>query len=128
MSARPERRRPVKAGAIYGPLLFGVPLVVWGWLWLGMEWSPLVAWLVPLNAVTLLAYGLDKGLATRGWLRVPEAVLHVLTLVGGSLAAFLGMQLFRHKTRKGSFQLVFWILVVLQAGALGAWFILSREG
>ena len=52
--------------------------------------------------------------------RVPEMVLHILALAGGSLGAWLGMRLFRHKTVKGSFRLAFWLIVSLQV-LLVAW-------
>jgi uncharacterized membrane protein YsdA (DUF1294 family) len=45
---------------------------------------------------------------------VPETVLHGLALAGGTLGAYVGMHLFRHKTIKGSFRLVFWVIALLQ--------------
>ncbi len=39
--------------------------------------------------------------------------LHLLELLGGWPGAFLAQQVFRHKTRKLSFQLVFWGIVLL---------------
>jgi uncharacterized membrane protein YsdA (DUF1294 family) len=41
-------------------------------------------------------------------------VLHLLTALGGTLGSFAAMQIFRHKTRKKSFQLVFWAIVAVQ--------------
>jgi uncharacterized membrane protein YsdA (DUF1294 family) len=42
-------------------------------------------------------------------------VLHGLALAGGSLGCYAGMRAFRHKTIKGTFRIVFWVIVVLQA-------------
>ncbi len=53
---------------------------------------------------------------------MPEAVLHGMALAGGSLGAYTAMRLFRHKTIKGRFRLVFWSIVVLQL-AIIAWII-----
>jgi len=74
-------------------------------------------WLGCINLVTFAYYGYDKRQATReGW-RVPELVLHLFVVAGGSLGAFAAMRLFRHKTVKGSFRFVFWFIVVVQLGA-----------
>ena len=78
-----------------------------------------------VNAATLVLYAYDKAASRRAWRRVPERTLHLLALGGGSPAAFLGQQLFRHKTSKPRFQAVFWTIVVLQAAAVAAW---SRLG
>jgi uncharacterized membrane protein YsdA (DUF1294 family) len=74
----------------------------------------LAAWLVALNLTAFGYYGFDKRQARRGGRRVPEVVLHGLALAGGSAGAWLAMRLFRHKTVKGRFRLVFWLIVCLQ--------------
>jgi uncharacterized membrane protein YsdA (DUF1294 family) len=84
--------------------------------------APAYAWLVSANAITLLLYGYDKRQAVVGGSRVPELVLHVAALLGGSPGALLGQGLFRHKTQKLSFQMVFAAIVLLQTAALyGYW-------
>jgi uncharacterized membrane protein YsdA (DUF1294 family) len=80
----------------------------------------LAAWLLAVNLVTFAYYGYDKGRARSGSRRVPEAVLHALVLLGGTLGGYAGMRLFRHKTIKGSFRLFFWVIVLLQLGLLAA--------
>ena len=82
--------------------------------------KPLPAYLAALNLVALLLYGYDKIMATTGRFRVPEGVLHLVALAGGAPGALAGQKLFRHKTRKGRFQLVFWRIVALQL-ALIVW-------
>lgn len=90
----------------------------WGCLRAGAGgWA---AWFAAVNLATLLLYGWDKAASRAGWLRVPEIVLHVFALAGGTPAALAGMWLFRHKTVKRSFRLVFWLIVACQ-GALIAW-------
>jgi len=74
----------------------------------------LAAWLVSVNLVTFAYYGYDKSCARAASRRVPEAVLHGLAFAGGSLGAYAGMELFRHKTIKGSFRIFFWFIVVMQ--------------
>ena len=79
------------------------------------------AYLAAVNLSTFLAYGYDKAAAIGGRLRVPEVVLHVLALVGGSAGAWVGQRAFHHKTAKWSFQRAFWLIVVLQAVGVGLW-------
>ena len=77
-------------------------------------------WLVAINIVAFGAYGWDKRSAEAGGLRTPEIVLLGLVLVGGTVGAYLGMRRFRHKTKKPSFRVLFWLIVVLQV-ALACW-------
>lgn len=82
---------------------------------LRVEVSPLLAcWLASVNVVAFAYYGYDKARAKGTRSRVPEVVLHAIALAGGTLGAYLGMRVFRHKTIKGSFRIIFWIIAVLQ--------------
>lgn len=84
--------------------------------------APLHAGLIAMNAAALLLYGYDKRQAIVGGTRIPETVLHAVALLGGSPGALLGQGLFRHKTRKRRFRLVFAVIVLLQAGLIyGYW-------
>lgn len=74
--------------------------------------------LLCINFVTFVAYGCDKRAATRGSWRVPEAHLHALEFLGGWIGAFLGQKFFRHKTKKRSFQAMFWLMLPLQCAAI----------
>lgn len=74
--------------------------------------------LAGMNALTFALYGWDKRQARwKGW-RVPEMVLLVAGLLGGSPAAFVAQKWFRHKTRKQPFQMFFWIIIALQVYAV----------
>ena len=69
----------------------------------------LALWLVAINAVTFLVFGLDKWLAKRKenrpeTRRIPETVLFLLATLGGSIGALLGMRVWRHKTLHKSFR------------------------
>lgn len=82
-------------------------------LWLrGVSVIPLAAY----GGVSLLAFFLywsDKRKARADHWRTPENVLHAVELAGGWPGALLAQQVFRHKTRKVSFQLLFWIIVLM---------------
>lgn len=60
--------------------------------------------LLSLNMATFIAYGIDKYKAKHHQWRTPEATLLVLALLGGSIGATLGMQVFRHKTQHLKFK------------------------
>ncbi len=82
----------------------------------------ILAALAGVNAATFLMYGYDKAIAGGKRLRVPERVLHLLAILGGSPAAFAAQIFFRHKTRKASFQRRFWLILLLQAALIGGLF------
>ncbi|QKS81174.1 MULTISPECIES: DUF1294 domain-containing protein [Pseudomonas] len=88
---------------LFGSLLFGLRAV---------SWVPLVAYGV-VSVVAFLLYWSDKRKARTDAWRTPENVLHAVELAGGWPGALLAQQLFRHKTRKVSFQMVFWFIVML---------------
>lgn len=75
---------------------------------------------------TLIAYRLDKMAAKRSHSRTPEKTLHLLALIGGWPGAIIGQKLFRHKSKKLSFQVTFWATIILNCAAL-AW-LLSMDG
>ena len=56
-----------------------------------------------INVITFFVYGLDKLKAVNHWWRIPERVLLWLAAAGGSVGAYLGMIVFRHKTLKPLF-------------------------
>ncbi len=87
----------------------------------------LYAYLVGINAVTILLYGYDKRQAIVGGSRVPELILHLTALVGGSPGALLAQIVFRHKTRKFKFRAVFvGILAVQLLAAFAYWYFVLR--
>lgn len=74
----------------------------------------LVFQLVSINLVTVLAYYVDKRAARKGAWRVPEANLHTLEFLGGWPGALLAQKIFRHKTRKQSYQTSFMLVVAFE--------------
>lgn len=75
--------------------------------------QPVWAWIILINAITLLIYGADKFAARKSWQRVPEKTLLLYGLVGGWIGAIFAQQLFRHKTQKQPFKTWFMASVVL---------------
>ncbi len=64
------------------------------------------------SIVSLSVYGWDKYRAQRQQWRVTEATLHFFDLCGGWPGALIAQRLFRHKNRKLSFQVTFWLIVI----------------
>ena len=77
--------------------------------------STLAYYLIGINVLTFLLYGIDKWKAQKGKWRVPEETLIWLAIVGGSIGALLGMYLFRHKTKHRKFTLGIPIIILAQA-------------
>jgi uncharacterized membrane protein YsdA (DUF1294 family) len=66
-----------------------------------------------MSVFAFFAYRSDKRCAEAAAWRVPEATLHIISLIGGWPGAFLAQRVFRHKTSKLSFQFVFWCVVAI---------------
>lgn len=52
-----------------------------------------------MNIIGLLAMGIDKEKAKRKAWRIPEKALFLIAILGGSLGTWIGMYMFRHKTK-----------------------------
>ena len=61
-------------------------------------------YLIIINVVTFLVYGIDKALAKQGCWRISEATLLTLAVIGGCIGALLGMKVWRHKTLHKKFK------------------------
>ena len=61
-------------------------------------------YLAIINVATFLTFGIDKWKARQSKWRVREASLLLLAVLGGSLGAWLGMQVWRHKTLHNKFR------------------------
>jgi len=81
--------------------------------------APWIGYLAGINLAAVALYGYDKAVAGGSALRVPEAVLHGIAVLGGSPAAFLSQNLFRHKTVKQPFQRAFRLILAAQILLLG---------
>ena len=71
------------------------------------------------SLVAFLAYAFDKSAARNDQWRTQESTLHMFGLIGGWPGALAAQQLLRHKSKKQSFQIVFWITVIANCGTLG---------
>ena len=60
--------------------------------------SVLLYYLIAINIVTFFVYGIDKWKAKQCSWRISEATLLLLAVIGGSIGALSGMQIWHHKT------------------------------
>lgn len=77
-----------------------------------------VIYLLIINVVALIAYAVDKFKAQHNRWRIPEATLIIMAFLGGALGAFLGMYLFRHKTKHWKFRILVPLALVLWIAAI----------
>ena len=76
-----------------------------------------------VNLAAFLAMALDKHKARKGAFRIPEAVLFLFSVIGGSIGSLLGMFLFHHKTRKWKFRSGMPAILIIQIAVI-AWLVL----
>ena len=74
----------------------------------------LVVQFILINIFAFFAYWKDKRAAQKGEWRIPEKDLHWLEFLGGWSGALIAQKVFRHKTKKKSFQTIFWLVPSLQ--------------
>ncbi len=81
-------------------------------------WQVLFYYLIAVNVLAFVLMGIDKRRAKKNAWRIPEKTLFLLSLLGGSAGALLGMRIFHHKTRKWYFRFGIPLLLILQGAAL----------
>jgi uncharacterized membrane protein YsdA (DUF1294 family) len=118
----PRRHRPLTLATIAGFASLVLPTVTFARLY---SVNPVfkssllpVAYTCVISSITFLTYGYDKTQARNLEWRVSEYTLHLLGLLGGWPGALLGMHYFQHKTRKTSFLIPFWGIVLGWQGML----------
>jgi uncharacterized membrane protein YsdA (DUF1294 family)/cold shock CspA family protein len=109
--ARDTKPRAYASPGIFRLLLTAIPFLFSLYI-IRTTYYPLLVYSTA-SLVSFVSYLSDKKKATSGSWRVPESTLHLLELVGGWPGALIAQQTLRHKTRKLSFQLTFWAIVLL---------------
>ena len=92
----------------------------------------LLYYLIFINVVTFLVYGIDKWRSTSGRLlstgrkkakqgswRISEATLLILAVIGGSIGALLGMKIWHHKTMHKKFKFGLPLILIIQIILIG---------
>lgn len=71
-----------------------------------------------LSLLALIMMKVDKSQAQRRGQRIPEKNLWSVAILGGGIGAYIGMMMFRHKTKHTNFRVGFLMLAVIDAAAL----------
>ena len=74
----------------------------------------ILLYLLIINASGFLLMLIDKWKAKKNLWRIPEKTLLGVALIGGSIGAYAGMQLFRHKTKHLKFTIGIPVIIALQ--------------
>lgn len=67
-----------------------------------------------ISLITAIITAADKSKAKKGSFRVPEKVLFILAVLGGSLAEYLTMKAIRHKTLHKRFMIGLPLIIIFQ--------------
>jgi len=67
-----------------------------------------------VNLIAFVLIGYDKKLAKNNKRRISEQTLLFWVALGGTIGSSLAMSIFRHKTAKTSYQLKFFVIILIQ--------------
>ena len=101
---------PYAVFGILGILGTGLMTFVSYYQGLNIVWS----YFLSINLLTFFFYGYDKKFSRTSYFRIPESILHSLAICGAAPGGLVGQMVFRHKTMKKSFQIVYWVIVIVQ--------------
>ena len=76
----------------------------------------IISYVIVINVITLMMYGIDKWKAKHSKWRIPEATLLIMAAVGGSIGAWMGIKLFHHKTLHKKFKYGVPAIFLIQLG------------
>lgn len=80
----------------------------------------IVVYMMVINGLGILYMRSDKHRAKHKKYRISERTLFTIALLGGSIGIFVGLRLFRHKTRQPSFKYGIPIIFIITYGMLFA--------
>ena len=81
----------------------------------------LVVYLLAINLLAFILYGIDKKRARKREWRISEKTLIGIAVIGSCVGAILGMHIFHHKTRHWYFRYGLPLILIIQV--LLAWFL-----
>ena len=71
-------------------------------------------YLLAINALSFILFGLDKYKAKKGKWRISETTLLTMAAIGGSIGAWAGMRLWHHKTMHKKFKYGIPAIIIMQ--------------
>lgn len=85
-----------------------------------------VAFYLVMSVVAFLVYARDKKAARQGMWRISESTLHVVSVLGGWPGARIAQSFLRHKSKKVSFRIIYWLTAIINCFAL--YWLMAPEG
>lgn len=80
-----------------------------------------------VNVTGFILPAVDKRRAKKDRWRIRESTLFLISALGGSVAMYISMRLFHHKTKHKRFMIGIPVIIVLQLGAVFAvWYFFIR--
>ena len=80
-----------------------------------------------VNVVGFILPAVDKRRAKKDRWRIKESTLFLVSILGGSVAMYISMRLFHHKTKHKRFMIGIPVIIVLQAALIAAvWYFFFR--
>lgn len=73
----------------------------------------IISWIIFMSIWSFAAMGFDKSRAKKRKRRVSEKNLWLLAIIGGGIGAYVGMLIFKHKTRNTAFRIGFLLLAAV---------------
>lgn len=87
----------------------------------------LFVYLGVVNVVGFILPAVDKRRAKKDRWRIKESTLFLVSILGGSIAMYISMRLFHHKTKHKRFMIGIPVIIVLQAALIAAvWYFFFR--
>jgi len=74
-----------------------------------------------LNFLGFFLMYIDKEKSKKGKWRIKESTLLTTALIGGSIGSYLGMKIFRHKTKHAKFKFGIPLIIIIQLLILLYW-------
>ena len=78
----------------------------------------LILYVLAMNIAAFALMGIDKVKAKKKAWRIPEGILFLFSIFGGSIGSIAGMYIFRHKTRHWYFVIGMPLILILQIAAI----------
>ena len=76
-------------------------------------WGTIVCYLCIINTIGFFLMGIDKWKARNKQWRVAEKTFFAVSLLGGSLGTWIGMYVFRHKTKHQRFVILMPLICIV---------------
>lgn len=80
--------------------------------------TQIIIYLIIINIISFLLFGIDKRRAKRKLWRVSEKILLIASIIGGATGSLMAMVIFKHKLSKKSFYIGVPVFIVLNKIAM----------